>query len=76
VDRSKRRGEFEVSYDQWKTASPYDNDVDVVEEAEKCIKSVDYALINWETKPGPWQHHIDAMKQTIEDLLGFINENI
>ena len=27
-----------MSYDQWKTASPYDDDPDVIEEAEKFLK--------------------------------------
>jgi hypothetical protein len=31
-------GEIKMSYDQWKTASPFDDEPDFVEEAEKWMK--------------------------------------
>jgi hypothetical protein len=30
-----------VSYDQWKTASPYDDEIDVEEEIDKYIKRME-----------------------------------
>jgi len=58
-----------MSYDQWKTASPYDDELDVVEEAESWLKK----------HPNPqqgercgalWAHTV------IEMLLGFIEDEI
>ena len=33
-----------MSYDQWKTASPYDDEPDVIVEAEKFLKEFDQPI--------------------------------
>ena len=56
------------SYDQWVTASPYDDDPDYVEEAESWLSQ------HTET------YHEDSelawAKEVIENLLGFIKDEI
>jgi hypothetical protein len=34
-----------MSYDQWKTASPYDDEIDVEEEIDKRIKHIESLLV-------------------------------
>lgn len=61
-------------YDQWKTSSPHDDEYDVLEDADKVVAAVDKAMMDWETKPGPWKYHIDEMKRVIEELCLYVEE--
>lgn len=68
-------------YDQWKTASPHDDEqaeeilyYDVMEDADRVVNAVDKAMMDWETKPGPWKYHIDEMKRVIEELCLYIED--
>jgi hypothetical protein len=64
-------------YDQWKTANPPEYDYDCVEEAEKAIKDIKWALMNWEEKPPEgWDQHIDRLILHVEELINYIEENV
>lgn len=54
-----------MSYDTWKTASPYDNDPDWVEEGEKYIK-----------RHPPQNEQEAEVIAIIEGLMDFIEKNI
>lgn len=53
---------------------PPEYDHDPVEEAERLVKEVDWALMNWETGPGPWGEHVRRLKNAVEELLGIVRE--
>lgn len=58
------------SYDQWKTASPYDDvPEDPMLEHQELIDEVRWALMNWETKPGPWETYIKSLIKSVESLI-------
>jgi len=58
-----------MSYDQWKTASPYDDDPDPIDEAE-----------NWLLEHADEQYSHDKeqlwARRVIETLLDYIEENV
>ena len=58
-----------MSYDQWKTASPYDDEPDFVEEAEKWLKrnATDAESEDEETSDHWWM---------IKGLLDYIEGNV
>ena len=56
-----------MSYDQWKTASPYDDEPDPIEEAEHWLKQHPEERIACSV-----QH----ARAVIEALLGFINDEL
>jgi hypothetical protein len=57
-----------MSYDQWKTASPYDDDPDPIEEAEEFLK--DHETINPQNMV--WPGELERAKWIIEMLLAEI----
>jgi|WetSurMetagenome_2_1015567.scaffolds.fasta_scaffold1387858_1 hypothetical protein len=61
-------------YDQWKTGSPYDDEYDPLEDAKKVLNSYRWAMMNWDTKPGVWEHHLKAMEKVIEELTTYISD--
>ena len=52
-------------YDQWKTASPYDDEPDVIDEAERLLKHL----------PQTDEHEL-KIYWVIENLLKYIDENV
>ena len=54
------------SYDQWKTASPYDDDFDPIEEGERYLRD----------NPQPQDREPDRAYQVIELLLEFIKNEV
>ena len=61
-----------MSYDQWKTASPYDDDPDLIQEAEKLLREYEKAKLNWEESPGPWKYYLDKMENMIRNMMDVI----
>jgi len=57
-----------MSYDQWKTASPYDDDIDPIEEGQRFLKD------NKERRE--LQVEIDRACLTIECLMEYIENNV
>ena len=53
-------------YDQWKTATPYDDDIDPIEEGERYIKD----------NPQPEDREPDRAYSVIELLLEYITNEI
>ena len=58
-----------MSYDQWKTASPYDDEPDCIEEAEKWLKK--FKLSADSNDPGVRHHY-----WMIQSLVEYIEENV
>lgn len=63
------------NYDQWKTASPYDDERDIVQDAEDLAKEVRRARLEWDTKPGAWGLYIDKLLAMVDDLTTYVEEN-
>ena len=57
-----------MSYDQWKTASPYDDDPDPIEEAERFLKDNE--------KRRELQIEIERACLVVECLMLYIENNI
>jgi hypothetical protein len=59
-----------MSYDQWKTASPYDDEPDPIEEGERWLAS------HPEDPSGQLTGDVNYARTVIEMLLAFINDEI
>jgi len=59
-----------MGYDQWKTASPYDDDIDPIEEAERFIKDNEPAAITGEPVEVNRAYHV------VEGLLEYIDNEV
>ena len=60
-----------MNYDQWKTASPYDDEPDPIEEAESWLSQNDD-----DPTKSPEDCEIQWARTVIEMLLGYIKDEI
>lgn len=58
-----------MSYDQWRTASPYDDEPDVLEEADKFLR-------RYKPTQDELEDPFQEAYQLINDLLEYIEENV
>lgn len=58
-----------MSYDQWRTASPYDDEPDVLEEADKFLR-------RYKPTQDELKDRFQEAYQLINDLLEYIEENV
>jgi len=57
-----------MGYDQWKTASPYDDEPDLIEEAERFLKDMDKVQLGFTHSQRAYDPDIDRACTIIELL--------
>lgn len=63
-------------YDQWKTASPYDDEPDVIQEMRDTVDAFDIACRNWGSElPDGWKYLCRKMRDTLADAADYFEEN-
>ena len=62
-----------AGYDQWKTASPYDDEPDVVDNCSHVVQNIEYALREWEP---PISDRVRQLLESAKDTLNAAAEYI